>query len=91
MSDEPFYSPNYRPPEAPRVRRPGEPLWSVRVNQVTWSCELRFYGESYGWETVILRDGELFSARGAFVTKAAAVQWGEELRKDAGRGWLEND
>jgi len=58
---------------------------------VTWSCELRFHGESYGWEAMILRDGELFSARGAFVTKAAAVQWGEELRKDAGRGWLEND
>jgi len=33
------------------------------VNHVTWSCELRFHGESYGWETLVLRDGELFSAR----------------------------
>jgi hypothetical protein len=88
MSDEPFYSPTYRPPEAPRAR-PAEPLWSVRVNHVAWSCELRFHGESYGWETLLLRDGELFMSRGAFVLKDAAIRWAEEQRKEAERGFLE--
>jgi hypothetical protein len=35
---------------------------------------LKFHGESYGWETMILRNGELFAARGAFITQAAAVE-----------------
>jgi hypothetical protein len=76
MSDEPFYSPNYRPPEAPR-NRPAEPLWSLRVAGVTWSCALRFHGESYGWEAQILRDGELFMAHGAFPLKGDAIRWAE--------------
>jgi hypothetical protein len=38
----------------------------------------------------VLRDGDLFSARGAFVTKAAAVQWGEEMRKGAEQGFSED-
>lgn len=33
-----------RPPV--RQRRPGEPLWTIRVNHVTYSAELKFYGES---------------------------------------------
>jgi hypothetical protein len=55
---------------------------------VTWSCELRFHGESYGWEAQILRDGELFAAHGAFPLKGDAIGWAEEQRKDAQRGWL---
>jgi len=65
-------------------------LWSVRFNDVTWSCELRFHGESYGWSATILRDGELFAAYGAFPLKGDAIQWAEEQRKDAERGFLEN-
>lgn len=26
---------------------------------MTWSCEPRFHGESWGWEVQTLRDGEL--------------------------------
>jgi hypothetical protein len=45
---------------APRCRpRPGEPLWSLQKDNVTWSCELQFHGESVGWEAQILRDGNL--------------------------------
>jgi hypothetical protein len=85
----PFYSPHYRPPQATR-NRPAERLWTVHFNHVTWSRVLRFHGESYGWETLVFRDGELFSRRGAFVAKVAAVQWGEELRKGAETGFLED-
>lgn len=58
MSDDQellFCSPHDRPPEAPH-NRPAEPLWSLSgPNNVTWSAQLRFHGESYGWEAMILQ------------------------------------
>jgi hypothetical protein len=87
MSEE-RWNPHYVPTAAPK--RPPEPLWSVRHNHITWSCELRFHGESYGWEAMILGDGELFAGRGAFLTKAAAVAWAEGQRPAAAAGWLED-
>jgi hypothetical protein len=45
------------------------------------SCELRFNGESYGWEVQILERGEIFVCRGGFVTRALAMQWAERERK----------
>jgi len=47
------------------------------------SCELRFNGESYGWEAQFFVRGELFTSHGTFVTRALAVQWAEEMRM----GW----
>jgi hypothetical protein len=75
VDDEPFYSPKHRLPDPPRVPRLGEPLWSLRVNHVTWSCELRYHGE-WGVEAQILRDGDLVIGR-RFDTRALAVQWAE--------------
>jgi hypothetical protein len=86
MSDNRSWSPHYQPAEAPK--RPPEPLWSLWVAGVTWSAELRFH-ESAGWDAMILREGELFAARAAFVTREAAVKWAEEQRTHAERGWLE--
>jgi hypothetical protein len=77
---DPFYSPKFVPPR--RQPTPGELLWEFRKDHVTWSCELRFHGESYGWEAQILRDGDLFAAHGAFMTRAAAMQWAD-LEKNA--------
>jgi hypothetical protein len=62
---------NPHPVPTATPKRPPEPLWKLRVAGVTWSCELRFHGESHGWEALLLRNGELFSSPGAFVTKAA--------------------
>jgi len=45
------------------------------------SCELRFHGESYGWEAQFLVRGELFCSHGAFVTRAAAIRWAEAERR----------
>ena len=69
MADPDVFSPNHKPP----VRQPksGDPLWNVRVNNVKWSAELRFHGESYGWEAQILRDGDLISACKTEIPKAA--------------------
>jgi hypothetical protein len=43
-------------------------------------CELRFHGESYGWEALFLERGELFASHGGFVTKALAMPWAEAER-----------
>ena len=50
------------------------------------TCELRFHGESYGWEAQFLERGELLYSRGAFMTRALAVQWAEEERKAMEKG-----
>jgi hypothetical protein len=87
MADEPFYAPNRRPPP-PRVARPGEAIWSILVSHVTWSCELRFHGESVGWEAQILRDGDLVIAR-TFTVRAVAEAWALGERGDIERGWVD--
>jgi hypothetical protein len=64
----------------------GEEIWRVHVNHVWWSCELRFHGESYGWEAQILRDGDLsFSQR--WLLRDLAVQWADEQRRLKERGF----
>jgi hypothetical protein len=87
VPDEPFYSPNTNPPTA-RVRRSGEVLWTLTKNHVFWSCELRFHGESVGWEAQILRDGDLVMAR-TFQLHDVMVGWAESERVDIERGWVE--
>jgi hypothetical protein len=76
MSDEPFYSPNYKSPAPSHERRKGELLLEfVRPSdQSPMSCELRFHDESYGWEALFLERGELFASHGGFGMKAQAVQ-----------------
>jgi hypothetical protein len=50
------------------------------------SCELRFHGESYGWEAQYLEGGVLFMAHGAFVTRAAVARWAESMRPTVEHG-----
>jgi hypothetical protein len=71
MTDEPFYSPTWKAPP-PKSRKPNERLWEFRKDHVTWSAELRFHGESWGWEAQIYRDGDIKIGR-RFDTKALAV------------------
>ena len=63
--------------------KPGEPLWALvrKRDKKRFECELRFNGESYGWEAQIFEGGEIFTTHGRFVTRALAVQWAEETRK----------
>ena len=76
---------------APRCRpRPGEPLWSVRKGDVTWSAELRYHDE-YRVEAQILRNGELRIGR-RFPLKEQAVRWAEAEKTHVGErleDWLE--
>jgi hypothetical protein len=86
MSDDAFYSPNYRLP--PRAPKPGEPLWSLQKDDCTWSAELRLHGEHVGWEAQILCDGELVSGR-LFVVRELATRWAEQERQAIERGLRE--
>jgi hypothetical protein len=71
-------SPNYKPVPA-RVAKPGELLFEfVRASdRALISYELRFHGESYGWEAQFLDRGDLFYSHGAFITRKAAIAWAE--------------
>ena len=79
VPDEPFYKPN-RTPRPQRKPVPGEFLWELRRGPASWSGELRFHGDSYGWETQILRDGELVIGR-RFPVREQAVDWAEKQRQ----------
>jgi hypothetical protein len=88
MADD-HWSPMYRTPER---HVPSELLFEfVRVSdQAPMSCELRFHGESYGWEALIRERGELFVSHGAFTTKAAAIRWAEQMRQAMeSESWME--
>ena len=67
------------PPPPPRKPTPGELLFEfVRASdRAPMSCELRFHGESYGWEAQFFERGEFWYGHGAFVMRAQAVQWVE--------------
>jgi hypothetical protein len=50
------------------------------------SCELRFHGESFGWEAQLLERGELLYTRGGFALRAQAIAWAEDERKAMEKG-----
>jgi hypothetical protein len=72
-----------RPPV--RQRRPGEVLWTIRVNNVTWSAELKFHGESYGWECQFYRETD-FRMGQRFILCEAAIKWAELERQAIEKG-----
>jgi hypothetical protein len=70
------------PPLPPRQPKRGELLFEfIRASdRAPMSCELRFNGESYGWEAQFFVRGELFTSHGRFVTRGMAIQWAEVVR-----------
>jgi hypothetical protein len=87
VSDEPFYSPN-RQPDPPRQLKSGEHVWSLRKNGRQVDCELRFHGESYGWECQCLYNGDLGYGR-RFVLRADALEEAESQRRRLlNEGWI---
>jgi hypothetical protein len=60
MSDEPFHTPGKKPTPIKHDRRETvERLWEICNDDLRWSLDLRFQGESYAWESLIPREGEL--------------------------------
>jgi hypothetical protein len=87
MADEDWYKP-HRPPTPPRQPKPGERIWSLRRNGSQVDCELRFHGESYGWECQCLHDGELAYGR-RFPMRELALEEAEAQRQRlSAQGWL---
>ena len=58
MGSDDWYKPNPTPPP-PRMPKPGEHVWTLVKSGRRFDCELRFHGESYGWEVQLLEDGEI--------------------------------
>ena len=58
MAADDWYKPNPTPP-APRAPKPGKHVWTLVKGGRRFDCELRFHGESYGWECQVLEDGEI--------------------------------
>ena len=86
-SQEPFYSPNAKP-APPRQPKPGEHVWSLRKSERRVDCELRFHGESYGWECQCLHNGELAYGR-RFLLRAHALEEAEAYRQRLlGESWV---
>ena len=56
------------------------PVWTLRREHVTWSCEFVFHGETYGWEAQILRNGELVIGQ-RFVLRQMAEAWADAERQ----------
>ena len=71
-------------PPTPRQPSPGELLFAFDGGypRRRMRCELRFHGESYGWEAQFLDTRGLFYAHGAFPMRALAIAWAQETRKD---------
>ena len=72
---------NYQVPAT--LPKPTELLFEfIRASdQSPIRCELRFNGESYGWEARFMDRGELWYSRGAFPLKELAIQfaWVERM------------
>jgi hypothetical protein len=88
MTDEDWYKP-HRPPAPPRQPKPSERVWSLHKNGREVDCELRFHGESYGWECQCLHDGDLAYGR-RFPLRAHALEEAEAHRQRLlALGWVE--
>jgi hypothetical protein len=77
---------NAKPP-TPRQPKPGEHIWSLRKNGRQVDCELRFHGESYGWECQCLHDGDLVYGRRFILWAGALAEADGQRKRLMGEGW----
>ena len=54
------------------------------MNNISTSAELKFHGESYGWECQIFRETDFTIGR-RFILRNAAIRWAESERKESER------
>lgn len=84
---EPFYSSNRLPPPPPRQRKPGEHVWTLVKTGRRIDCELRFHGESYGWECLCLFTGDLAYGHRSVLRQQALEEAEEHKQRLLGEGW----
>lgn len=56
-----------------------EQVWQTRVRGVTWTCELTFQGESWGWMAMVYRNGAKFGGH-RHLLKADAMKWAVSMK-----------
>jgi len=62
-------------------------FWTIRVDHGNWSCELKFHGESYGWEAMVFRETD-FTIQPPIHSKEQALVWAEAERQYREKGDL---
>ncbi len=80
---EPAWFAYNAPKRPPRHAKPGELLFEFvrEPDRKHFRFELRFHGESYGWEVQVLEGGELLTGHGAFCRRTDAIAWATDMRK----------
>jgi hypothetical protein len=87
MTDTPWFAPGHMRQRPVRQPQPGESVWTLYRSGRRADCELRYHGESYGWECQLFHDKELVSGRRC-VSRPLALQKAEEHRQRLiGAGW----
>jgi len=54
-------------------------LWTYSTKGETYTCGLYAYEDA--WTVWILREGELLACRDGLLTRAEAVEWSKQMRK----------
>jgi hypothetical protein len=86
MTDEPFSA--RTADDRRRVRRSAASFcfaFERHADRAPVSCELRFQGEWYGWETQFFETGEILISRDGFPLRALAAQRADQQRRAIGQ------
>jgi hypothetical protein len=86
MADDEWYKPNPKP-TPPRQPKPGEHVWTLVKAGRRFECELRFQGNSYGWECQLLEDGELRHGWRFPLHQGTATEAEVQRRRFLREGW----
>ena len=87
MDDDDWYKPHHGQIPPSRLPKPGEPIWTLLKNGRRVDCELRFQGESYGWEVQFLHDGVMAYGQ-RFIMRGGALAEAESHRlRLMAEGW----
>ena len=81
-----WYSPN-APQRQARQPNPGQHVWSLRKAGQQIDCELRFHGESYGWECQFLHDGVLAYGQRFLLHERALAEAKAQRQRLTLAGW----
>ena len=72
---------------APKISKPAEHVWSLRKTGKQIDCELRFHGESYGWECQCLHDGLLAYGQRFVLREGAMAEAAGQRQRLVKEGW----
>jgi hypothetical protein len=87
--EKPWFAPGLRgdhpaPIYTPHLR---ESVWTLTKHGKRLDCELRFHGESYGWECQCKHGGELAYGQRCIMRELALKEAEAQRQRLIGEGW----